>query len=97
MVARQDDNRVVRPAGGPDAELEEPPRRGAGPRRYREEAAQEAGMSRVYGGIHYEHSCLIGTEDGIKIGSFINQRLKMMRKELDSSSTAQLKTERTSE
>jgi hypothetical protein len=46
------------------------------------EAAKEASISRVYGGIHFEHSCLIGTEEGIKVGALINERLKMMRRDL---------------
>lgn len=40
-------------------------------------AAKEAAMSRVYGGIHYKNSCEIGTESGIKIGQMVLQKLKM--------------------
>ncbi|MGN6618114.1 MAG: vanadium-dependent haloperoxidase, partial [Ilyomonas sp.] len=43
------------------------------------EAAKEAGMSRVYGGIHYKHSCDIGNEQGVKVGQLILQRLKMKK------------------
>lgn len=41
------------------------------------EAAKEAAISRVYGGIHYKHSCEIGHEAGIKVGQLVLQRLKM--------------------
>src|SRR5215210_871258 len=41
------------------------------------EAAKEAAISRVYGGIHYKHSCDVGHEAGIKVGQFVLQRLKM--------------------
>ena len=40
-------------------------------------AAKEAAISRVYGGIHYKHSCDIGNESGIKIGQLVLQKLKM--------------------
>jgi len=43
------------------------------------EAAKEAGVSRVYGGIHYLHSCEIGGKTGIEIGQFILQRLRMKK------------------
>ena len=42
-------------------------------------AAKEAAISRVYGGIHYRYSCEAGSDEGVKIGAFINQRLKMKR------------------
>jgi hypothetical protein len=41
------------------------------------QAAKEAGLSRVYGGIHYKHSCDIGHEQGIKVGNLVLQRLRM--------------------
>lgn len=41
------------------------------------EAAKEAAISRVYGGIHYKYSCDVGREAGIKVGTFVLQRLKM--------------------
>jgi membrane-associated phospholipid phosphatase len=43
-------------------------------------AAVEAGISRVYGGIHYKHSCDIGNAEGKLVGQLVNQRLHMMRK-----------------
>jgi membrane-associated phospholipid phosphatase len=44
-------------------------------------AAEEAGMSRVYGGIHYKHSCVVGTKEGREVGSLVIQRLHMMKNE----------------
>ncbi|WP_420153001.1 vanadium-dependent haloperoxidase [Siphonobacter sp.] len=35
------------------------------------EAAEQAGISRMYGGIHYEFSCKRGTEQGKKVGSWL--------------------------
>ena len=40
-------------------------------------AAKEAAISRVYGGIHFKHSCDVGNETGIKIGQMVLQKLKM--------------------
>jgi hypothetical protein len=42
-------------------------------------AAREAGLSRVYGGIHYTNSCLVGTKQGEEIGRLVLQRLKVKR------------------
>ena len=42
-------------------------------------AAMEAGMSRVYGGIHYTNSCLIGTEQGKEVARIILSRLKLKK------------------
>ncbi len=41
------------------------------------QAAKEAGMSRVYGGIHYKNSCDVGTDEGVKVGQLIIRRLTM--------------------
>ncbi len=41
------------------------------------QAAKEAAISRVYGGIHYKHSCDIGNEEGVKVGQLVIDRLKM--------------------
>lgn len=41
------------------------------------QASQEAGISRVYGGIHFKHSCEIGHLQGVKVGKLVLQRLKM--------------------
>ncbi len=43
------------------------------------DAAKEAGMSRVYGGIHYTNSCLVGTEQGRKVADVILGRLKLKK------------------
>jgi hypothetical protein len=40
-------------------------------------AAQEAALSRVYGGIHYKNACIIGSMSGRKIGELVNERLKL--------------------
>jgi len=42
-------------------------------------AAEEAGISRVYGGIHFKHSCDVGTKEGREVGSLVVQRLHMMK------------------
>ncbi len=42
-------------------------------------AAMEAGMSRVYGGIHYVNSCLMGTEQGKQVANIILSRLKFKK------------------
>jgi len=36
-------------------------------------------MSRVYGGIHYTNSCLIGTEQGKQVADIILSRLKLKK------------------
>ena len=43
------------------------------------QAAIEAGQSRVYGGIHYTNSCLVGTKQGEEIGRLVVQRLKLKK------------------
>ena len=42
-------------------------------------AAEEAGMSRAYGGIHYKNSCDVGNTEGKQVGQFILQRLHLMK------------------
>lgn len=42
-------------------------------------AAMEAGLSRVYGGIHYTNSCLIGTEQGRQVAKIILARLTLKK------------------
>lgn len=39
------------------------------------EASDEAAISRLYGGIHYRDACMIGVEQGRKVGHFVVQRL----------------------
>lgn len=41
-------------------------------------AAQEAAISRMYGGIHYRSAVEIGVTQGIKIGNLVNERLHMV-------------------
>lgn len=43
------------------------------------QAAQEAGQSRVFGGIHYTNSCLVGTKQGIEVGKMVVNRLKLKK------------------
>ncbi len=45
------------------------------------EAAKEAAISRVYGGIHYKYSCDIGNLQGRKVGEFVVHRLKMKKQD----------------
>jgi len=40
-----------------------------------DEAAAEASISRVYGGIHYRFSVDIGAAQGKKLGKYINEKL----------------------
>ncbi|MCX8020342.1 MAG: vanadium-dependent haloperoxidase [Chitinophagaceae bacterium] len=42
-------------------------------------AAEENNWARFYGGIHYHNSCIISTEHGRKVGTLVNQRLKMKK------------------
>jgi hypothetical protein len=42
-------------------------------------AALEAGLSRVYGGIHYRNSCLVGTEQGKRVGTLVVQRIRFKK------------------
>ncbi|MBL7831749.1 MAG: vanadium-dependent haloperoxidase [Saprospiraceae bacterium] len=39
------------------------------------EAALEASVSRVYGGIHYRHGCDTGNRHGLQIGTYILQKI----------------------
>ncbi len=43
------------------------------------EAAIENNWARFYGGIHFHNSCVISTEYGKKIGSLVNQKIKMKK------------------
>ncbi len=43
------------------------------------DAAKEAAISRVYGGIHFKYSCDIGNVQGIQVGTLVVQRLKMKK------------------
>ena len=46
------------------------------------EAAIEAGISRVYGGIHYRISCNEGYKNGQEVGQFVLDRLKLKKSKL---------------
>jgi hypothetical protein len=46
------------------------------------EAAKEAAMSRLYGGIHYRFDNEEGTKSGRKLGEFIVERLKLKKEDL---------------
>jgi len=41
-------------------------------------AAQEAAISRMYGGIHYRAAVEVGIGQGFKVGNLVNDRLKML-------------------
>ncbi len=43
------------------------------------QAADEASISRLYGGIHYRAAIVNGVEQGKMIGKFINSKLKMTK------------------
>jgi hypothetical protein len=45
------------------------------PRQFKsfDEAAQEASMSRIYGGIHFRQACDVGLEQGKRIGRIVNK------------------------
>jgi hypothetical protein len=45
------------------------------------QAAMEAGKSRVYGGIHFTNSCIVGTKQGEEVGRLIIERLKIKRQD----------------
>lgn len=44
-------------------------------------AAREAGISRVYGGIHYTNSCKVGTEQGTEVGRLVVEKLKLKKQD----------------
>ena len=52
---------------------------GIAPRTFKSfrDAAQEAAMSRVYGGIHYKNACIVGNMMGRKIGQLVNNKLQL--------------------
>ncbi len=54
---------------------------GIAPRNFKSfrQAAMEAGMSRVYGGIHFKNSCLKGTIQGKQVADIILGRLKLSK------------------
>jgi hypothetical protein len=48
------------------------------------QAADEAGMSRFYGGIHYRPSIFVARDQGIKVGNYILSKLNMRKDQLAS-------------
>ena len=44
------------------------------------QAADENNMARFYGGIHFHPSCLVSSEYGKKVGTFIIDKLKLEKK-----------------
>jgi hypothetical protein len=62
-----------RPWGFPDRNFESP-----------RQAADEAGMSRFYGGIHYRPSIIVAREQGEKVGNYVLSKLNMRKEQLAS-------------
>ncbi len=62
-----------RPWGFPDRNFNSP-----------RQAADEAGMSRFYGGIHYRPSIFVAREQGIKVGNYVLSKLNMRKEQLAS-------------
>ena len=48
------------------------------------QAADEAGMSRFYGGIHYRTSIFVAREQGVKVGNWVLSKLQMRKEQLAS-------------
>ncbi len=48
------------------------------------EASDEAAISRLYGGIHYRPACMIGVQQGNKVGQFITTHLVTKESQLSS-------------
>ncbi|MBO9200087.1 MULTISPECIES: vanadium-dependent haloperoxidase [Niastella] len=62
-----------RPWGFPDRNFQTP-----------RQAADEAGISRFYGGIHYRPSILVARDQGEKVGNYIFSKLAMRKEQLAS-------------
>jgi hypothetical protein len=45
-------------------------------------AADEAGISRFYGGIHYRNSIMVAKEQGVEVGNWVMTKLKMKKEQL---------------
>jgi hypothetical protein len=60
-----------RPWGFPDRRFQSP-----------RQAADEAGVSRFYGGIHYLPSILAAREQGVKVGNWVLTKLNMQKQQL---------------
>ena len=48
------------------------------------QAADEAGISRFYGGIHYRPSIIVAREQGEKVGNYVLSKLNMRKEQLAS-------------
>ena len=48
------------------------------------QAADEAGMSRFYGGIHYRPSIFVARDQGVKVGNWVLSKLQMRKEQLAS-------------
>jgi hypothetical protein len=48
------------------------------------QAADEAGMSRFYGGIHYRPSILVARDQGVNVGNWVLSKLNMRKDQLAS-------------
>jgi len=62
-----------RPWGFPDRNFHSP-----------REAADEAGISRFYGGIHYRPSIIVARDQGVQVGNWVLSKLKMRKEQLAS-------------
>ncbi|OQP66948.1 phosphoesterase PA-phosphatase [Niastella vici] len=62
-----------RPWGFPDRTFNSP-----------RQAADEAGISRFYGGIHYRPSIIVAREQGEKVGNYVLSKLNMRKEQLAS-------------
>jgi hypothetical protein len=60
-----------RPWGFPDRNFKTP-----------REAADEAGMSRFYGGIHYRTSIFVARDQGVQVGNYVLSKLNMRKEQL---------------
>lgn len=49
------------------------------------EASSEAGMSRLYGGIHYRRACEIGIQEGRALGKFLVEKIKTRKEDFANS------------
>ena len=48
------------------------------------QAADEAGISRFYGGIHYRPSIIVARDQGVKVGDWVMSKLRMRKEQLAS-------------
>lgn len=62
-----------RPWGFPDRSFQSP-----------RQAADEAGISRFYGGIHYRPSVIVARDQGVKVGDYVMSKLQMRKEQLAS-------------